>query len=81
MLLEENENILLECEKEDNRNKYDKKIYNLVIKDIQIEIELFTKKDSPKKNEKVEEEKKSEKIEEEKNVIIENLKDNEPNGV
>jgi len=79
MILDENENILLECEKEDNINKYDKKVYNLVIKDTQVEIELFTKKDNIKKDKKSD--KKENEDNEEKNVIIENLKDNEPNDV
>ena len=45
MELVETENVLLECETEENKDKYTQKILNLQLKDKNVDISIYTKKD------------------------------------
>ena len=78
MELAEVENVLLECETEENKDKYVKKTLNLLIENKDVQIEAFYKKED-KKDEKKDEKKDAKK--DENNVIIKNLNDNEENEI
>lgn len=76
MELRETENVLLECETEENIDKYNMKVMNLQIKEKAVDITIYTKKNDSEKNEN--NKKESEKSD---NVIIENLKDLDENEI
>ena len=67
MELQEVENVLLDCETEENKDKYTEKKMNFQLNDKAVEASIFTKKDTKKENEN--------------NIIIENLKDLDENEI
>ena len=77
MELNENENVLLECELPENVNKYENKTINLQLLEKSVEAVIYTKKDE-KVNDK---EKKDDKKDDKDDAIIKNLENNEANEV